>query len=359
MKTVCALISLILSGASAVSAGPAVQWLSTEHNFGAFDEDMGPVECTFRFVNTGDEPVAITAARASCGCTAPRYDKNPVAPGDTSEIVVRYDPAGRPGRFHKYVAVDFSYPDSRRKLDIRGTVVGSSESLSRFYHADCTPWMKLERGSVLMGEIKKGALKTAFLKLYNAAHDSISPSVSGLPDYIKANIEPRKVAPGEQASFVFYFDSKKCPYYGVVSDTVYVSPDPLSSTLCYLPLTAIVNEDFSGLTPKELAKAPVARVADSTVDFGTLRGTEPVVRTVEVQNMGKTPLMLRRVYSADNGVSMTVDTDKVKPGKKVTVTITVDPKAVTGAMLMARGIIITNDPAAPLLNLRLSGQLDR
>ncbi len=56
-----------------------VEWLGTSHDFGAFDESMGVVETEFRFVNRGDEPVVILAARANCGCTTPRYRRDAVA----------------------------------------------------------------------------------------------------------------------------------------------------------------------------------------------------------------------------------------------------------------------------------------
>ena len=61
-----------------------VRWLQTTHDFGAFKEDDGKVTCEFSFVNTGDEPVTVRAARASCGCTTPSFTKTPIEPGDTA-----------------------------------------------------------------------------------------------------------------------------------------------------------------------------------------------------------------------------------------------------------------------------------
>ena len=147
------------------SASNSVKWLETEHNFGAFDEVTGPVSTVFRFVNTGTDAVAITAARASCGCTAPEYSREPVLPGDTASVRVTYDPAGRPGRFSKYVAVDLSYPDSRQKLQVYGTVVGSAASVGRQYPVECSKWLRLERGGAMMGEVLKGQLAPLYIAL--------------------------------------------------------------------------------------------------------------------------------------------------------------------------------------------------
>ena len=56
-----------MTAALGATAGPSVRWLGTHHRFGAFHEDDGIVECTFRYVNDGDAPLRITAARSSCG----------------------------------------------------------------------------------------------------------------------------------------------------------------------------------------------------------------------------------------------------------------------------------------------------
>lgn len=111
--------ALVCAAAVTVCAAPSVRWLDTEYNFGAFDEDYGPVTHDFKFVNDGTEPVTILAARASCGCTTPRYPRSPIAVGDTGVISVTYDPAGRPGRFTKYVGVELSYEGSKSKLIVK------------------------------------------------------------------------------------------------------------------------------------------------------------------------------------------------------------------------------------------------
>ena len=128
MKHILALIALTLVSLS-LSARTSVDWLETRHNFGAFDEDLGPVSAVFKFVNNGDEAVSILAARASCGCTVPKYSRDPIAPGDTAYISVTYDPAGRPGRFTKYVGVEISGDVPKVKLYVSGTVVGNRRSI--------------------------------------------------------------------------------------------------------------------------------------------------------------------------------------------------------------------------------------
>ena len=337
-------------------ASGAVTWLETQRDFGALDEDMGPVQCSFRFVNTSDEPVSIVAARASCGCTTPQFSRDAIAPGDTATIIATYDPAGRPGRFSKYISVRLSGGEAPQKLFLKGTVVGSAKSVAVRFPAECSDVLKLSKGVVMTGEIFKGQTRTIFLEGYNRSNDSIRPRVTNAPDYFEFVPVPEVVGPGEQMSFITYFHSDKCPLYGLVNDSIAIWPDVSSPEPCIIPTVALVREDFSKLTEKELKKSPQISLPESTVDFGRL-GTDTQIRTAVIRNIGKSPLKIRRVYTADRGVSVSVDRKEVKPGKEALVKVTVDPSALPGTLLNARVAIITNDPFESNSSLRVVGEL--
>lgn len=75
-----------------------------EHNFGAVKAGE-KVGCIFPFTNTGDADLVLTSATASCGCTVPKYNKKPVAPGDAGTVEVVFDTSGRDGIQTKTVVV--------------------------------------------------------------------------------------------------------------------------------------------------------------------------------------------------------------------------------------------------------------
>lgn len=91
------------------------------YDFGIIKEDGGPVSCEFEFTNTGDKPLIIIEALASCGCTRPEYPKNPIGPGKTGKIKVTYNPDGRPGAFRKDIKVKTNGKESRSTLFIIGS----------------------------------------------------------------------------------------------------------------------------------------------------------------------------------------------------------------------------------------------
>jgi hypothetical protein len=81
---------------------------------------------TYSFTNTGSEPLIIKNAKASCGCTVPNWPKNPIAPGATGQIDVKFDTKGR-GKAggkpqNKRVTVTANTSPSKTFVTIKGLV---------------------------------------------------------------------------------------------------------------------------------------------------------------------------------------------------------------------------------------------
>ena len=75
-----------------------------EHHFGKVEEGK-KVNCTFFFENTGTGNLVIQSAITTCGCTASKYDRKPIAPGKGGEIEVEFDTSGRNGIQTKTITV--------------------------------------------------------------------------------------------------------------------------------------------------------------------------------------------------------------------------------------------------------------
>lgn len=90
----------------------------TKYEFVETKLDLGKMKegeskkMNFTIKNTGDNPLMIGNVQTSCGCTAPYFDKNPIAPGDSSIITLEFNSAGKPGKVTKSALVtvnaDFS-----------------------------------------------------------------------------------------------------------------------------------------------------------------------------------------------------------------------------------------------------------
>lgn len=77
----------------------------------------------FSFVNNGTQPLIITNASGSCGCTVPTFPKEPIMPGARGVIGVKYDTARAGQPFSKNVTITSNAKDMPSKvLTIKGTV---------------------------------------------------------------------------------------------------------------------------------------------------------------------------------------------------------------------------------------------
>lgn len=346
-----------------VQAAPVARWLETTHDFGAFDENMGVVNCTFKAVNDGDEPLVILNARANCGCTRPSYSTDPVAPGDTLVVSVGFDPNGRPGRFTKYIRIDTNALPAKSELKITGSVIAATNTVRSRYPIDLGS-VKLRDKIVAFGQVDKGKSAGKYVEGYNASHDTISPRVARLPEYVSARIDPAVVPPGEQFVIATVAYTDKTDQWGIVTDEFDFYPTSTSTDAQQIETVVIVKEDFSKMTPEQLRDAPVIKVEPARVDMGEINpgATEPVEGSFEILNTGKNPLIIRSVKCADNAVTVTkVKSDvKIKNGKRLKVTFKVDPKQLKErSLLNARIIITANDPADPSTTVRVVGQIKK
>lgn len=340
--------------AAALHGSPQIKWLSTHYNYGAFSEDKGPVSCEFKYVNTGDEPLMILGARASCGCTQPIFDRKALAPGDTAKIKVTYNPAGRPGRFNKSVTVDTNTPEGRSKLSISGVVIGAAASVAGRYPVDKGS-LQLRSPVVLFGKVLKPHLKTVFAEAYNMSADSLEMRVLSKPKFIDINFEPKTVGPGEQVSIICYLRSSDNELWGLTEDSVRIAA---GKDTFALPFTAIIEEDFSKMSAEAREKAAAARIVPDKLDFGRIeRRGEALTMEAELHNDGKSTLEIRKISTCDKGVEVSIDKTSVKKGKKAVIRVCVRPQEVSGDMLNARISIITNDPEHQTLTLRAVGEI--
>lgn len=78
---------------------------------------------TFKFKNTGTEPLKLTRVKASCGCTTPKWSQEAVQPGAEGFIDVSFNTAGKVGAQTKTITVTGNFPGNNKVLRITGEVL--------------------------------------------------------------------------------------------------------------------------------------------------------------------------------------------------------------------------------------------
>ena len=80
-----------------------IEFVKTVHDYGTIFQGANG-ECEFEFKNVGKEPLVLSNVRSSCGCTVPSWPKEPIMPGKTGSITVKYN-TERLGAISKTVTV--------------------------------------------------------------------------------------------------------------------------------------------------------------------------------------------------------------------------------------------------------------
>jgi hypothetical protein len=105
--------------------GPMISVDKEQHDYGTIKQGANG-ECTFTVTNTGDAPLIITQCAGSCGCTVPECQKEPIKPGATTSITVKYD-TNRVGPINKSVTITSNAVNAPSKvITIAGTVEASA-----------------------------------------------------------------------------------------------------------------------------------------------------------------------------------------------------------------------------------------
>lgn len=107
--------------------GPQMELESLVVDYGEIDQHSEPIR-TLKFTNRGTAPLIIKSARGSCGCTVPEWVKEPIMPGEESQITIRYA-TNRLGKFSKTVTLTTNEEGEPRVIKVQGHVHEAENSV--------------------------------------------------------------------------------------------------------------------------------------------------------------------------------------------------------------------------------------
>lgn len=104
---------------------PTFEFAESLHDFGTIKEG-DVVSHVFSFTNTGEAPLIISSATASCGCTVPQWPKEPISVGGTGEIHVSFNSKSKPGIQNKTITITANTNPKTSRLNIKANVSPNS-----------------------------------------------------------------------------------------------------------------------------------------------------------------------------------------------------------------------------------------
>ncbi len=326
-----------------------------KHDFGMVREEGGIVSYNFHFKNTGKVPLVINNVIASCGCTTPEWSKAPIPPGGKGFIRISYNPLHRPGEFVKDIRVVSNADNAVIALVINGKVQEHVKGISELYPREMGP-LKTKSNYISFTNVLDHEIKTEIVDFYNDSKEPVKIGVKSSPNHILAKVKDAEIAPGSTGSVKISFDAKKCHMYGFVIDRVFLTINGEANYDYSIGVSANIMEDFTKLSQKEKALAPVLSIETDTYDFGDIKEGQSVNHVFRLYNKGKSNLIIRRIRTSCGCTVANPSLNVIPEAKESDLQVVFDSKGKRGRQSKAIEVI-TNDPQNPVANLTVNGNV--
>lgn len=260
------------------------------------NEADGVVTRKYTATNTGTYSWKILRGYTSCGCTQVKAQQDEVVrPGDSTLVVVSFNPAGKSGDFNEVVTVQLTDGEETKNetLTLRGEVRRSLESLQRQFPIVMSPSLRLNTAKVDFGELKRGLRSERHIAVCNTSEEPqtlqlmfSSPNLS-----VNGGIEAITILPYETLDLLISWDGKTETRWGNTTEVLTVSCMESRETATIeliVMLLPAASTDYS--------KSPSLQT-DRRIELETATAGKIIHKQLTVQNTGNTVLQIYRIYS--------------------------------------------------------------
>lgn len=340
------------SGYSAqqLADAPMVDFNTTAYDFGANYPEGTPVEFDFIIKNIGKSDLIIRKVKASCGCTTVNPSKTVLKPGESSNIKAKFRTNGYSGRQSKSITVITNDPKRPTMvLRLSGTVVKDKDKVGT---------IKLDKERISFGKTMVNEVYTDTIKYKNTGKVDVTVTLDGKVDYANFLFAPEVVKPNQSGKIIVSFNPQKRNDWGEINDLFILKVNGAKFDK-KLMLSANIQENFASLDKKQLKNAPRVSFDKTVHEYSAANGTPELVE-FSVTNKGKESLVLRKVSSPDDDISVKVEKNVVEVGGRSTISATIKAKNKGVNDSPNRTItVITNDPQQPISTLKIQAKAEK
>lgn len=350
------LLTMLINTSIIAQQAPSIKFDNLTHDYGMMKEEDGRQECTFVFTNTGNADLQITDVRASCGCTTSDYTKEAVKPGKKGFVKAIYDPANRPGPFHKSITVTTNDPKNQVvSLFIKGDVTPRQRTiLDEYPLAQGRLRFKTNHANLRLTNTQ---IYTDTIRMYNNSDTALEMTVDRIPPHItRLEILPQTISPKKEGIIVYTYDAEKKNDYGYVYDRINFTTNDPDMPIKNIFISATINEDFSKLTAEQLKNAPEAHFDSEMFKFENLNMGEVVKHDFILTNKGKSKLVIRKIKAACGCTAIHPEKMELEPGESTKIGASFNSSGRSGNQSKTV-TITTNDPNRSTIVLTISGNV--
>lgn len=303
-----------------------------------------PVTAEFQVQNSGNQPLIISDVRTSCGCTTVDYPTHPIPAGQKFMVRATYD-AKQMGHFDKQIGIYSNAGGHPLTLSVRGVVVAEIADFQGQYTYKLGDLM-VDVNNIEFDNVNRGDRPIQTIHIKNVGSTVAEPVVMHLPNYLRAEVSPSRIAPGHSGKATIMLNSQSIRDLGLTQTSVFlgsflgdkVSPEKEIS------ISTVVLPGFEHLTDAQRANAPKMRLSAGSLEFGRMEGKAKKKGEIEITNEGKSMLNIRSLQMFTTGLEVSLSKTDIAPGEKARLKVTAQAQGLKTARSKPRVLMITNDP---------------
>ena len=257
--------------------------------------------------------------------------------------------------FNMRILVYSNANPARKELILTGNLVDNPSKPELLYKYNMNG-LKFKNNNINFKKVYTWQVATDTLEYYNTLKDAVSLGVIYKSNHLQATFEPAQVAPGKKGKIIVTFDAPKANDYGYVYESLILSVNGSKEYSNRLSVTAELSEDFSKLSPKDKANAPIAQFDKKECNFGEIKQGEKTSCDFTLTNAGTSILFIRKTKASCGCTAVALGQKEIQPGQSTTIRATFDSTGKSGRQYKSI-TVITNDPSQPENTLTISGNV--
>lgn len=347
------IVSLFLSACQQDKT--SIRFENKSVDLGTVDKNAGWVEYTFHYKNVGERTVRLDSAIADKDVYLTGWAPEPVFRDKEGEIMVRINPRNLNDEFQKNVRVVTSDPENPEiMLSVKGTAISKPQDKEYRYRLGN---LQFKSYFVNFQQIPHLQKMTDTLYVKNNWDRKLTFEVGEKPEFVTAKVVPNELEPGAKGIITVTMDASKTDRYGNINERLELVTNDVQAPNKNIKFRAMVIEDFSSLTPEELAKAPKIVFNKTKHDFGKIGNNVKVTYDFNFKNEGKQDLVIRNIKSSCGCTAAQLKDKTLSPGESNAIEVTFNSKGRRGRQHKTV-TVTTNDPKNPIVRLNIECRIE-
>lgn len=288
------LFSILMISAIPVLAKkkPIIVFNSTAYDFGIIMQNDGAKTCKFDFINKGKDTLKITGVSIPGIGLIANWTKTPIPPKGIGFVEITLNPKTILGPIQTSIEVNSNDPALPKvKLLIQAVV----EKPVAEEYPSVLGHLRFGTSQITYTNLPSTAIQLDTMKIYNEWNQVMTFEFTKLPAYITCKVVPEKLNPSQKGLLLVTYDAAARNEFGMVYDRFTFETNDSLQPEKQVSISANIIEDFSKMTPEELANAAKIKFENTTFDFGTVREGDKVETEFVFTNTGKNDLYIRKV----------------------------------------------------------------